>query len=123
MTFLTQKSHLPRTIQTEVAGPHCQGFADPGTRVVEEQEKRMITAATWRTGFDCSNHGPGLVWLEVCDRSVSRTFGPNGQYAPIRAGARYIVLQKVLTSSRSRSAIVLCLWPAKNWKNSFSASR
>src|SRR5882724_11918997 len=93
---LTQKPHLPRTIQTEVAGAHRQRFADPGARIVEEQEQRMVTTATWRTGVDCSNHGPGLIRLEVCDCSVSRPFGTNRQYAPVLAGARDVVLQKVL---------------------------
>jgi hypothetical protein len=56
----------------------------------------MVTTATWRTGVDCSDHGTGLFRLEVYDRSVSRPFGPNRQYAPVLASARYVVLQKVL---------------------------
>ena len=62
----------------------------------------MITTATWRTGVDCCDHGPGLFRLEVCDRSVSRPFGPNRQDAPVLAGARYVVSQKVLHEAADR---------------------
>ena len=62
----------------------------------------MITTAAWRTGIDGGDHGPCLFRLEVCDRSVSRPFSPNRQYAAVLACARYVVLQKVLHEAADR---------------------
>jgi hypothetical protein len=70
----TQKLHLPRAIQPKVAGTHSQRFADAGARIIEEQQQRMVTTATWGAGIYRCNNGASLFRFKVCDRSLSRPF-------------------------------------------------
>ena len=90
-------------------GTHSQRFADAGTRIVEEQQQRVITTATRRTGINGGNYGASLFRFKVCDRSMRRPFGPNRQNSAVLSGARNVVTEQMLHETADRrQATVSC---------------
>ena len=96
------EANLPGSGERDIGHPDRQGFADPCTSIVEEQEDRVVPSTQRRGAIGLGEYCTYFLRFEIAGAGRSVLLGRDSQHAVVLFGTSWVLTQQMTKEGSER---------------------